>query len=192
MFTGGSARKLSRKTTYARLGFTAMKTYRNDGGGAPIVLGNSGWEPTRSTNSTAEMQAMIEALHWLNSCIEGKLYSPSTKVLITVDSLYVKGLIDEKFVARENKAIAMLLCLWWKVVEGKVTLVIRWVGGHAGDVENTIAYELAEMGTRPGETNRWWKRIQPMRNWDELTFRKKLDKLKKCTPLNGNALSAKW
>ena len=111
--------------------FTAMKTYRNDGGGSPIVSAcglvqtdesgeqNIGWAATRSTNNTAEMQAMIEALHWLNSCIEGKLYSLSTKVLITVDSLYVNGLIDENFVARENKAIAMLLCRLWNVVRGR-------------------------------------------------------------------------
>ena len=63
---------------------------------------------TRATNNTVEMQAMIEALYWLNSGIEGKI--------ITVESLYVKGLIDEKFVARENKAIAMLLCHLWKLV----------------------------------------------------------------------------
>ena len=84
--------------------------------------------------------------------------------MISVDSLHVKGLIDEKFVARENKAIAMLLCHMWKVVRGKVRLVKRWVRGHTGDVENTIADELADMGTRLEEMHRWWKRIQPIRN----------------------------
>ena len=63
----------------------------------------------RATNKTAEMQAMIEALYWLNSGIENKSILSSSKVLNTVDSLYVKGLIEEKFVARENKAMALLL-----------------------------------------------------------------------------------
>ena len=167
-----------------------METYRNDGGGSPIVSACGPVETDesreywvgakRSTNNTAEMQAMIGALYWLNSCIEGKLYSLSTKVLITVDSLYVKGLSDEKFMARENKAIAMLLCHMWKVVRGNVSLVIRWVRRHTGDVENTIADELAEMGTRLEEMNRWWKRIQPMGNLDEFTFRKKLENRSWC------------
>ena len=88
-FTDGSARKISRKMTSAGWGFAAMKTYRNDGGGSPIVSAcgpvqtdESGeyWVgATRPTNNTAEMQAMIEALYWLNSCIEGKFYSLSTK-----------------------------------------------------------------------------------------------------------------
>ena len=72
----------------------------------------------------------------------------------------------------------MLLCHLWKVVEGKVRLVIRWVRGHSGDVGNTIADELADMGTRPEEMNRWWKRIQPMGNWDELTFARSLTNLR--------------
>ena len=50
---------------------------------------------------------MIEALYWLNSGVGGeggevRVFSSSSKVMITVDSLYVKGLIDEKFVATEQ------------------------------------------------------------------------------------------
>ena len=173
MVTGGSARKFSRKTICAGRGFNAMKTYRNDGSGAPIVSAcgqvqtNEAGEywvgATRATNNTAEMQAMFEAPSWLNSGIECKIFSSSTKVMITVDSLFVKGLIDEMFVARgENKAMAMLLCHLWKVVTEKVRLTIRWVRGHSGDVENTITDELADMGMRLEEMHRWWKRVQPM------------------------------
>ena len=139
MFTDGSARKFSRKVTCAGWGFTAMKTYRNDAG-APIVSAcgpvqtNEGEEfwvgATRATNNTADMQAVIEALYWLNSGIEGKHIPLSSKVMITVNSLCIKGLIDEKFVARENKAIAMLLCHLWKVERNRVRLTIRWVRGH--------------------------------------------------------------
>ena len=41
----------------------------------------------------------------------------------------------------------MLLCHLWKVVKEKVRLTIRWVRGHSGDVENTIADGLADVGT---------------------------------------------
>ena len=71
---------------------------------------------TRKTNNTAEMQALIEALCWLNSGIEDKSIPDYKEVMVTVGSLFVKGLIDQKFMARENKATAMLLCQLWKVV----------------------------------------------------------------------------
>ena len=45
----------------------------------------------RATNNTAEMQALIEALFWQNSCVEHKDLPSSSTVMITVDSLYVKG-----------------------------------------------------------------------------------------------------
>ena len=147
---------------------------------------------TRATNNTAEMQAMIGALYLVYSGIEGKIFSSSTKVMITVDSLYVKGLIDEKFVARENKAIAMLLYRLWKVVREKVRLTIRWVRGHSGDVGNTIADELADKGTRLEEKHRWWKRIQQMGNWDEFIFREKLKKLEKGKTLSEKARRIQW
>ena len=76
------------------------------------------------------MQAVIEAFFWLNSCVE-KLDLPIfSKVMMTVDSLYVKGLIDEKFVARESGALATLLCHVWKVTGKKLQHHIRWVRGH--------------------------------------------------------------
>ena len=76
----------------------------------------------RATNNTAEMQALIEALFWLNSCVEQKGLPSSSKVVITIDSLHVKGLIDEKFVARKNRALAILHCHMWKVTMKKLQL----------------------------------------------------------------------
>ena len=52
-----------------------------------------------------------------------------------MDSLYVKGITDEKFVARENRALATLLCHTWKVTQKKLQLDIRWIRRHTGDVE---------------------------------------------------------
>ena len=134
VFTDGSARKV----TCAGWGFIAMKCYRN-GQGVPMVTvcgpvqmdeGGDFWVgATRATNNTSEMQALIEALYWLNSCVEDKKLPYYSKVMITVDSLCVKGLIDEEFVARENRAIAMRLCHMWKSgeedIESEYTLGTR-------------------------------------------------------------------
>ena len=46
---------------------------------------------TRVTNNTAEMQGVIEALLWLNMCVERETLHANNDVLITVDSLCVKG-----------------------------------------------------------------------------------------------------
>ena len=72
---------------------------------------------TRATNNSAEMQGDIEAIFWLNSCVEHGILNLEDDVLSTVDSLYVKGLIDDKFLARENRVFAMLLGHVWKVTE---------------------------------------------------------------------------
>ena len=42
---------------------------------------------TRATNNTAEMQALIGALYWLNSGIEDKSVSDDMKIIVTVESL---------------------------------------------------------------------------------------------------------
>ena len=57
----------------------------------------------RATNGTAEMQALIGALFWLNSCVEQDNLPTFSNVMMSVDSLYVKGLIDEKIVAMETQ-----------------------------------------------------------------------------------------
>ena len=60
----------------------------------------------RATNNTAEVQALIEALFGLNSYVEHDNLPIFSYVMKTVDSLYVRVLIDEKFVERENRALA--------------------------------------------------------------------------------------
>ena len=41
--------------------------------------------------------------------------------MITVDSLYVKGLVDDKFVGRENKVLTTLLRHMWGVTKTAAT-----------------------------------------------------------------------
>ena len=76
-------------------------------------------EAVRAANNTAEMQALIEALFWLNSCVEHDDFPIFSKVMVTVDTLYVKAIIGEKFVAVESRALATLLCHMWKVTQKK-------------------------------------------------------------------------
>ena len=117
---------------------------------------------TRATNNTAEMQGVIEALIWLNSCVERGTLHADDDVLITVDSRHVKGLIDEKFTARENRVLATLLGHMWKVTKQRLRLHIRWIRGHLGDVGNCIADRLADEGSRRELQHRWWRRCPLM------------------------------
>ena len=63
------------------------------------------------------MQGVIEALFWLNTCVERGTLHADADVLFTVDSRCVKGLIEEKFTARENEVLATLLGHMWKVTK---------------------------------------------------------------------------
>ena len=56
------------------------------------------------TNNTARCQEFIEALFWLNTCVEQGALHATNDVLVTVDSLHVKGLIEEKFMARKKES----------------------------------------------------------------------------------------
>ena len=137
-FTDGSARKTSRKEMCAGWSFIAMKSYQNRDevpmveACGPVQIAEGGEYHVgaiRATKNTAEMQALIEALFWLNSCVEQKGLPSFSKVILTVDLSYVKVLIDEKFVARENRALAILLCHMWRVTKKTLQLHMRWLRG---------------------------------------------------------------
>ena len=51
-------------------------------------------------------------------------------MLITVDSHNVEGLIDGKFIVRENRVLAVLLCHMWKVTKERIRLHTRWIRGQ--------------------------------------------------------------
>ena len=50
--------------------------------------------------------------------------------MITVDPSYAKGLVDEKFVARDNGALAILFCHMCKVTKKKLQLHTLCTGAH--------------------------------------------------------------
>ena len=119
------------------------------------------------------MQAPTEAPFWLNSCVEQDSLPTFSSVVTTEDSLYVKGLINEKCVAIEKQSAGSnALSLVESDREKKLQLHLRWVRGHTDDVGNSIADELADTGTRLEAQHRWWKRVQPMGEGRK-TFRKK-------------------
>ena len=113
---------------------------------------------TRVTNNTAEMQGVVEALFWLNTCVHA-----TSDVLITV-------LIEEKFVAKENRVLATLLRHMWIVTKERIRLHIRWIRGHTGDVGNSIADRLADAGTRQELQHQWWRRTPLNGGWDQEGF----------------------
>ena len=104
------------------------------------------------------MQGVIEALFWVNLCVEHGILNPEDDVLFTVDSLYVKGLIDDKFIAREKRVSACHVA--GPHVESdkkRLRLHIHWIRGHSGDVE---IWHCRSPGRR-GYTelqHRWWRR----------------------------------
>ena len=115
MFIGGSARDLQRERSYARW-FAAVTAYQAE---------NNSWRPMDQYNhqqkvpstlvphapqtTLGEMQGLIEALFWLNTRVEQGILQVYSAEMITVDSLYVKGLEGNKFVAREIGVLAALL-----------------------------------------------------------------------------------
>ena len=78
------------------------------------------------------------------------------------------------------------------VQSGQEQSDIRWGRGHSGDAGTTIADELADLGTRLDEKHSWWKRAQPMGDWDESTFQAKLNKLEEEKTQNVKALGVQW
>ena len=136
----------------------------------------AGWgftATTRPTHNTGEMQALIEALFWLSSFVEQNILQASNNVLFTVDSLYVKGLIEDKFVARENRVLATLLRHMRGVTKKRSQLHIRWLRGRTGDMGNSIADSLADTGTLTELQYRWWRRWPPNGGWEEESLRTK-------------------
>ena len=120
------------------------------------------------------MQGVIEALFWLNTCVERGTLHADADVLFTVDLRYVKGLNDEKFIARENRVLATLLCRMGKVTKQRIRLHIRWMRRHSGDVTSGVADRLTDADTRQESQHRWWRRCPLPGGWDEEGFIKKV------------------
>ena len=184
VFTDGSARKISRKELCAGWGFTAKKSHQNRDevpmveACGPVQIAEGGEHyvgAIRATNNTVEMQALF----WLNNCVEQHILPTFSNVIIRVDSLYVKVLTDEKFVARENRTLATLLCHMWRVTKKKLQLHVRWVRGHTCDVGNSVADALADTGPLLEAQHRWWKRVQPMGEWEEDVFQATVSNLQR-------------
>ena len=73
-----------------------------------------------------------------------------------------------------------------------MSINMRWVRGHSGDARNAVADDLADLGTRLDEKHRWWKRAQPMSDWEESFCQTKLKKVGGRNIQNERALWDEW
>ena len=82
------------------MSFEAMTVYPRHGDETPVeacgpmqISANAEFYvgATRATNTTGEMQGLIEVLFWLNICVEQGLIQAYSAVISTVDSLCAKG-----------------------------------------------------------------------------------------------------
>lgn len=97
------------------------------------------------TNNKAELQAMLEAMKWVN------LYYPDYKTTITTDSEYVKKGVNEwlsgwkkKNWRTSNKGKVKNQALW-KAIDKELAFnnfTVNWIKGHANHKWNEIADQL--------------------------------------------------
>ena len=103
----------------------------------------------RATNNTAEMQALIEALCWLNTCAEHKGVPSSSKVTMTQWTRCTSRGSSMRSLRRgRTERWPRCSVNMRKEPQKKLQLHIRWVREHTGDVRNSTADELADLGTR--------------------------------------------
>ena len=163
IFTDGSARDVSRREKCAGWCFTAMKKLPRPGDKPMVeacgqVQTNTAERlyigATRVTNNTAEMQGVIEALFRLNTCVEQGACHATNDVLITVDSLYVKGLIE-------------------KEIRGQRKQGARYVASphvESDEEKNTTAHSLDTQATWGTPSQIAWQMLAHARNYSIICF----------------------
>ena len=199
IYTDGSAREVSRTQKCVGRGFAAMTKRPRNRWSRPVDLCKLArvWVPHRCHKSYEQHRgdAGRHRDTLLTGHVRGTWDSPlhaDNDVLITVDSLHVKGLIDEKFIARETRVLATMLCHMWKVTKQRIRLHTRWIRGHSGDVGNGIADRLADAGTRQESQHRWWRRCPLLGGWDEEGFIKKVVSIQRETTVCQQDLETRW
>ena len=124
----------------------------------------------RATNNTGEMQGLIEALSWPNSCVEQGVLQACSALMTTVDS---RSTPRDSWMTRswqkENILLATLLRHMWCLTKKRPQLHFRWLRSSTGDVRNIIADRLADCGTQPALQLPWWRRT-PNGGWEEEAF----------------------
>ena len=107
----------------------------------------------RKTCSTAELQAIVEALLFLLAQlgVEEPLIRAKAPVLIHSDSRYAVDIIRYGTRSSTNSVIRNIRLHLWKRTQEAYDIRIVWVRGHSKDVGNDLADKLAGEGAEVGE-----------------------------------------
>jgi ribonuclease HI len=99
-----------------------------------------------SSNNTAELSALGEALHWLLD-VGLHDHEPVTSVKLLLDSTYVRDVVTGAKEAHANRALVLKLReLYRRVLQRGVIVTWEHVKGHSGQAGNERADRLANEG----------------------------------------------
>ena len=123
------------------------------------------------SNNTAEMQAVIETLLFLQAQIEteGSNFEVGDSVVIHSDSKYVVELITQGSRSTTNIVMRDFLTHQWKRTRAIFDIHIMWIRGHTMDVGNDLADKHAGEAAENDAVNQTkWR----PRDWGFAEFRK--------------------
>lgn len=91
------------------------------------------------SNNTAELTAMIEALHWLMS-------SSVASATLFYDSKYAANIMTKVYNAQKNKELASKLQALYEKAKAKISITLTYIKGHSHNAGNDAADRLAKLG----------------------------------------------
>ena len=111
----------------------------------------SGFEPT-TTNNQMELRAAIEGLRAVKVVVPTELYSDSSYVVKAFNDKWIDGWIRNGW-KTSNKEPVKNKELWQELyaLVAKIRPKFIWVKGHASNVWNNRADELAVLATKTGQ-----------------------------------------
>ena len=119
----------------------APSTRRQADGGSLWTSSNQhGRETPRRSHESHEQHSGDAGRYQSTVQAEQGARHATNDVLITVDSLYVKGLIEKKFVV--SRVLATLLRHMWKVTKKRIRLHIGWIHKRRGRTPSQIAWQM--------------------------------------------------
>ena len=122
------------------------------------------------SNNTAELSAIVEWCFWALSFASSDNFDRSLGFRIYSDSSYVVGLVNGKFVPKENMHISLLAVHLVRQVRLLAAVEVVWIKAHAGFHGNERADRGAKLGATPSQSESSWKRNLLFSEWGEAEF----------------------